>query len=109
MVLVIIQLHLPDRQDRSISAEEELLAQSLKRQGGINFYTGMNDRGISYSGNKKLSTITGREEIFDTPFQTIEGEDISVLPSLNVVTPVEGRFARSINVLKVGADNKVAS
>ena len=32
---------LPDRQDRSITAEEELLAQSLKRQGGINFYTGM--------------------------------------------------------------------
>ena len=99
---------LPDRQDRSISAEEELLAQSLKRQGGINFYTGMNDRGISYSGNKKLSTITGREEIFDTPFQTIEGEDISVLPSLNVVTPVEGRFSRSINV-EGGADNKVSS
>ena len=99
---------LPDRQDRSISAEEELLAQSLKRQGGINFYTGMNDRGISYSGNKKLSTITGREEIFDTPFQTIEGEGISVLPSLNVVTPVEGRFARSVNV-EGGADNKVSS
>ena len=37
----------------------------------------MNDKGISYSGNKKLSTITGREEIFDTPFQTSEGEDIS--------------------------------
>ena len=99
---------LPDRQDRSITAEEELLAQSLKRQGGINFYTGMNDRGISYSGNKKLSTITGREEIFDTPFQTIEGEDISVLPSLNVVTPVEGRFSRSVNV-EGGADNKVSS
>ena len=99
---------LPDRQDRSISGEEELLAQSLKRQGGINFYTGMNDRGISFSGNKKLSTITGREEIFDTPFQTIEGEDISVLPSLNVVTPVEGRFSRSIRV-EGGSDNKVAS
>jgi len=99
---------LPDRQDRTIGADEELLAQSLKRQGGINFYTGMNDRGISYSGNKKLSTITGREEIFDTPFQTIEGEDISTLPSLNVVTPVEGRFARSVNV-EGGADNKVSS
>ena len=48
---------LPDRHDRSISAEEELLAQSLKRQGGINFYTGMNDRGISYSGNKKLLSL----------------------------------------------------
>ena len=99
---------LPDRQDRTISAKEELLSQSLKRQGGINFYTGMNDRGISFSGNKKLSTITGREEIFDTPIQTIEGEDISVVTSLNIVSPLEGRFARSINV-EGGADNRVSS
>jgi hypothetical protein len=99
---------LPDRHDRSISAEEEILSQSLKRQGGINFYTGMNDKGISYSGNKKLSTITGREEIFDTPFQTIEGEDISTLPSLNVINPVEAVVARSIRV-EGGSDNKVAS
>ena len=56
----------PDKQDRQISAQEELLAQSTKREGGINFYTGMNDRGISYAGNKKLSTITGKEEIFPT-------------------------------------------
>ena len=99
---------LPDRHDRSISAEEELLSQSTKRQGGINFYTGMNDKGISYSGNKKLSTITGREEIFDTPFQTSEGEDISNLPSLNIVTPVELVASRSIRV-EGGSDNKVAS
>ena len=99
---------LPDRHDRSISADEELLSQSTKRQGGINFYTGMNDKGISYSGNKKLSTITGREEIFDTPFQTSEGEDISNLPSLNIVTPVELVASRSIRV-EGGSDNKVAS
>jgi hypothetical protein len=68
----------------------------------------MNDKGISYSGNKRLSTITGREEVFDTPFQTIEGEDISVLPSLNIITPVEGRFRRSVQV-EGGPDNKVSS
>jgi hypothetical protein len=58
---------LPDRHDRQITSAEEILAQSTKRQGGINFYTGMNDKGISYSGNKRLSTITGSEEVFDTP------------------------------------------
>ena len=42
----------------------------------------MNDKGISYSGNKRLSTITGREEIFDTPVQTVEGEDISQVANL---------------------------
>jgi len=98
----------PDKQDRAISVDEELLAQSTKREGGINFYTGMNDKGISYSGNKRLSTITGREEIFDTPVQTIEGEDISKVPNLNVIEPVEVVVSRSINV-EGGPNNKVSS
>jgi len=98
----------PDKHDRAISNDEELLAQSNKREGGINFYTGMNDKGISYSGNKKLSTITGREEIFDTPVRTITGEDILTEPAINVVTPVEGIFARSIKV-EGGPDNTTIS
>ena len=99
---------LPDRHDRAISADEELLAQSTKRSGGINFYTGMNDKGISYAGNKKLSTITGREEIFDTPISTVVGEDISSISQLNVISPVEGIFSRSIRV-DGGSDGKVSS
>jgi len=98
----------PDKQDRAISVDEELLAQSAKREGGINFYTGMNDKGISYSGNKRLSTITGREEIFDTPVQSVEGEDIAELPNLNVITPIELVADRSITV-EGGPDNKVIS
>jgi len=98
----------PDKQNRAISVDEELLAQSTKREGGINFYTGMNDKGISYSGNKRLSAITGKEEIFDTPVQTVEGENIAELPGLNVIEPVEGVFSRSINV-EGGSDNKVIS
>ena len=98
----------PDKQDRAISVDEELLAQSTKREGGINFYTGMNDKGISYSGNKRLSTITGREEIFDTPVQSFEGEDISTVPNLNVIEPVEVIASRSISV-EGGPENKIAS
>ena len=98
----------PDKQDRAISVDEELLSQSAKREGGINFYTGMNDKGISYSGNKRLSTITGREEIFDTPVQSFEGEDITQVPNLNVIEPVEVVVSRSLKV-EGGPDNKVAS
>tara|TARA_R100001463_G_scaffold101907_1_gene156326 strand:+ start:55 stop:6252 length:6198 start_codon:yes stop_codon:yes gene_type:complete len=96
----------PDKQDREITPEEELISQSTKRGAGINFYTGMNDKGISYSGNKRLSTITGREEIFDTPVETVEGEDILSLSSINVLTGVEGNFSRSIKV--DGGANKEA-
>ena len=98
----------PDKQDRRISFDEELLAQSIKKEGGVNFYTGMNDQGISYAGNKKLSTITGREEIFETPIQTITGEDISGIPGLNVTEATEASFARSIRV-EGGDDNKTSS
>ena len=66
----------PDKHDREINSDEEILAQSMKKEGGVNFYTGMNDKGISYTGNRRVSTITGREEIFETPVRTIKGEDI---------------------------------
>jgi hypothetical protein len=98
----------PDKQDRSLTAQEELLSQSTRFGGGINFYTGMNDRGISYSGNKRLSTVTGQEEIFDTPIRTVTGEDIGNTPSINVIYPVEGSFSRSI-IVDGGSDNKSLS
>jgi hypothetical protein len=98
----------PDKQDRQISLQEELLAQSTRKDGGVNFYTGMNDKGISYSGNKRLSAVTGQEEIFDTPILTVTGEDIGNLPGLNVISPVEGNFSRSIRV-EGGPDSNVIS
>jgi hypothetical protein len=98
----------PDKQDRQISSQEELLAQSTRKEGGINFYTGMNDKGISYTGNKRLSSVTGQEEIFDTPVLTVTGEDIGNLPGLNVINPLEGNFSRSIRV-EGGPDSKVIS
>ena len=45
---------LPEKQDRSLSAQEELLSQSTKLDGGVNVYTGMNDAGDFYIGNKKV-------------------------------------------------------
>ena len=68
----------------------------------------MNDKGISYSGNKKLSTVTGQEEIFDTSVITVTGEDISVLDGINVINPLEGNFTRSIKV-EGGSDGKATS
>jgi hypothetical protein len=68
----------------------------------------MNDKGIAYAGNKKLSSTTGQEEIFETPIQTITGEDIGNLPGLNVINAVEGNFSRSIRV-EGGPDSKAIS
>jgi hypothetical protein len=98
----------PDKQDRQISSKEEILAQSTRKEGGINFYTGMNDKGISYSGNKRLSAVTGKEEIFDTPVQTITGEDIGNLQSINITNSTEVIVDRSIRI-EGGIDNSILS
>jgi len=99
---------LPEKQDRQISDQEELLGQSTRREAGINFYTGMNHKGISYSGNKKLSTVTGQEEIFDTPVQTVTGEDIGNRKGINVINPLEVIATRSIQV-EGDSDGKATS
>ena len=98
----------PDKQDRSLSTEEEILSQSIKRDAGAVFYTGMNAEGVSYNGNKRLSSATGKEEIFNTPVTTVTGEDIGDLAGLNVTDATEVNVSRSIKV-EGGSDSKVAS
>ena len=99
---------LPDRQDRSINATEELLSQTIKESGGVSFFTGMNDRGISFSGNKKLSSVTGQEEIFDSPVRTTTGEDISAQKSINLINATDGVITNTLRV-DGGAEGKSAS
>jgi len=92
---------LPDKQDRSLTAQEELLAQSTRRDGGVNVYTGMNDAGDFYIGNKKVSSATGQEEVFDAPIPTITGEDASeggINIGFDVLTPLEASISRSLRV-----------
>jgi len=92
---------LPERIDRKLSPQEELLAQSTKENGGINVYTGMNNDGDFFIGNKKVSSATGEEEVFDAPVPTVVGEDIGetgVNVGFDVLTPLEAQISRSIKV-----------
>ena len=89
---------LPERQDRNLSEAEELIGQSLRKDGGVNYFSGTNDKGILFAGNKKLDPIAGKEEIHSTPIRTVTGEDISVKKGINIVKATEGEFSSSINV-----------
>ena len=92
---------LPEKQDRSLTAQEELLAQSTRQDGGVNVYTGMNDAGDFYIGNKKVSSATGQEEVFDAPIPTTTGEDASeqgINIGFDVLTPLEASISRSLRV-----------
>ena len=100
----------PDRQDRVLSDQEELLSQSTKVNGGLVVFTGMNDRGAFYVGNKKVNSATGQEQVFDSPIPTVTGEDIlsAVSVGFDALTPLEISVSRSIRV-EGGTDGTLIS
>lgn len=88
---------LPESQDRSITPQEELFSQSFKSDGGINVFTGMNNDGDFYIGNKKVSSSTGQEEVYDSPIPTVTGEDFEV-GRADVINPLGINVTKSIKV-----------
>ena len=70
---------LPQVQSITLTEREEFLVQSQERSAGVVVYTGMNNRGDSFIGNRKTSSATGEEVTFDNPVPTVTGEDPSRL------------------------------
>ena len=66
---------LPIKQTKELTLTEQINNQAQRMAGGIVNYTGMNDRGDFYIGNKRVASTTGKEQVFDTPVQTVQGED----------------------------------
>ena len=73
---------MPQVQSITLTEREEFLVQSQERSGGIVVYTGMNNNGDSFIGNRKTSSSTGEEVTFDNPIPTITGEDPSRLSAV---------------------------
>ena len=85
---------LPQVQNRTLTETEEYLAQAQNRGGGSNVYTGLNNRGDFFIGNKKINSATGQEKSFDIPIPSITGED----PSANSVVFDEVTVKQRLNV-----------
>jgi len=66
---------LPQKQDRVLTREEQFLSQSLQNNGGSVVYTGMNDNGDFYIGNRRVSSLDGTETTFQIPVPTVTGAD----------------------------------
>ena len=100
----------PDRQDRQITEQEELLSQSLKVDGGINVYTGMNNDGDFYIGNKRVSSATGQEDVFDAPVPSVRGEEVLLETgaSINVTNTDSLNVTRSLKVEGGRGSNNVS-
>ena len=92
---------LPEKQNRQLTIKEQLASQSFNSSGGITVFTGMNDRGDFFVGNKKISSNTGKEEVFDTPIPTITGEDIFSVGTdtgIDIINPAEVTVSRTVKV-----------
>jgi hypothetical protein len=70
---------LPQRQSRVLTIKNQLLSQGKQSDGGSVAYTGMNDTGDFYIGNRRISSTNGEEETLNAPIQNFLGEEISSL------------------------------
>lgn len=99
----------PDRQDRQISAAEEVLSQSFTSDGGFIVYNGLNSDGDFYVSNKRKISTNGEEEVFSTPYPRFRGETEAVDSTKlgeNVILSSEVNVDKSIRV--DGGENKNA-
>ena len=68
----------------------------------------MNSDGDFYTGNKKVNSATGQEEVFDTPVPTVTGEEIDDSAGFDVQTSMEVSVSRSLRV-EGGPDRNLVS
>ena len=97
----------PDRQDRQLSASEEVLSQSFQEEGGFVVYTGMNSDGDFYISNKRVITTAGDEETFSTPRPRFRGESKQIPDTklgFNVIKASEVNVSDAVRV--DGGDSK---
>ncbi len=98
---------LPENQDREIEKEEKLLSISTKTSGGVVYYTGMDENGDFYSANRKLSSATGEEEVYDLPAPTVVGESSTQDP-FNLIDSQKIIASESLRV-EGGENNDILS
>ena len=100
----------PSRQDRALTDQELLLSNATKSDGGIAVFTGMDDKGSFYIGNKKVNSSTGSEQVYDTPIPTVTGEDIltGISIGFDALSPLEISVSRSLRV-EGGSDRNLIS
>jgi hypothetical protein len=94
---------LPERQDRRLTNKERNLAHAFRTNGGIVYYSANDENGDIYSTNKKTYSSTGREEVYDTPINSIVGEQ----KNYELLSTSAAVFNNSIKIL--GGDGSTIS
>jgi len=102
---------LPERQDRKLTAQEELISQATKYEGGSIIYTSMSGDGSLYTNTKKINGITGEEENITATVRGVLGEELPANDTnvgFNIINPLEVTINRSLTV-EGGENNNIIS
>jgi len=102
---------LPQVQTIKLSEQQVLDSQSFRKDGGLSNYSGMDDSGNFYFGNKKTSSTTGQVETFGIPIPAVTGglsKESSGEGGFDIIDPLQVTVRRSISV-EGGADGNVLS
>ena len=79
----------PIKQSKILSQEEQKYSQSLKEQGGIAFYSGLNSNGDLYIGNTIINAVTGKT----TENQISELNSLTIVENFSVLGGPGNRIA----------------
>jgi hypothetical protein len=98
----------PIRQTKVLSKEQQKYSQSLKEQGGIAFYSGLNSNGDLYIGNTVINAVTGKTQ----ENQITELQTLTIRDGLNVLGGTGNRIASNfqspinfLNTITAEGDN----
>jgi len=102
----------PIKQTKVLTQEEQKYSQSLKEQGGIAFYSGLNSNGDLYIGNTIINAVTGKT----TENQISELTSLTVVESFSVLGGPGNRIATNfqspvnfLNRIEAGGENIFAN
>ena len=95
---------LPQVQVKTLNDQENFLAQSQERSGGVVVYTAMNNNGDVFNGNTKTSASSGETVSFDIPKPTVTGENPNKLSVVFDEVTVKERL-----LVEGGVSNQVLS
>ena len=105
---------LPSRQTISLSNRDRILNTiSARDNGGVVNFTGMDDEGNFYIGNKKTSSSTGQVDSFDIPIPTTTGGASKQFSAeeggFDIIDPLQGSNIRRGISVEGGTDGDALS
>lgn len=95
---------LPQVQVKTLNDQENFLANSQERSGGVVVYNGLNNNGDLFNGNTKTSSTSGEIVSYDIPKPTVTGEDPNKLSVVFDEVTVKERL-----LVEGGKSNKILS